>query len=244
MGKLLTPYQFFSLGDTAITINFGNTIDEEINKQVIARYHQLQVNPLPGMLEAVPAYSSLTIYYDVCSLTKKIEPGKTVYDWMKEQVQQWLIEEVATEEKESRNIKIPVCYEDEFATDIRYLANTKNISVEDVIQLHTSKKYKVYMLGFLPGFSYMGEVDEKIEMPRKPQPVSVKAGSIGIAGKQTGIYPLSSPGGWQIIGRTPLKLFDVDQEDPTLIKLGDTVQFYSITKKEFNNLITIGQPTS
>ena len=115
-------------------------------------------------------------------------------------------------------------------------ADTKNkISVEEIIHLHASTTYRVYMLGFLPGFAYMGMVDEKIATPRKQFPAPVEAGSIGIAGRQTGIYPLNSPGGWQIIGRTPLKLFDKEKNDPTLFKTGDTVQFYSITKDEFEN---------
>ena len=116
------------------------------------------------------------------------------------------------------------------------LASTKNILVDEVIQIHVSKKYKVYMLGFLPGFPYMGAVDEQIAMPRKATPVNIKEGSVGIAGKQTGIYPLASPGGWQIIGRTPLSLFDTTREEPTLLRAGDIVQFYSISKNEFEGI--------
>jgi inhibitor of KinA len=227
------PYRIFPLGDSAITIDFGNYIDEALNKEVIARFNQLQEQPLAGMTEAIPAYSSITVYYDIMVLKKKKPLHQTVYEWMRQQLEERLQQPVQQNQIKERRLRIPVCYDEEFALDIQHLATTKNISVDEVIQIHTAKPYKVYMLGFLPGFAYMGEVDEKIIMPRKPQPVNIVAGSVGIAGKQTGIYPLTSPGGWQIIGRTPLKLFDTTREEPTLLRAGDRVQFYSITKNEF-----------
>ena len=144
-------------------------------------------------------------------------------------------EEIIQETTQQRKISIPVCYSRAFAPDIEFIASEKNISIEKIIQLHTSKSYTVYMIGFLPGFSYMGEVAEAIAIPRKIQPVSVAAGSVGIAGKQTGIYPLESPGGWQIIGRTPLKIFDKGKSDPVLLQPGDEIQFYSISEDEFKN---------
>lgn len=235
MNHPVFPYRIFSLGDAAITIDFGNRINEAINDEVVARFYQLQQDPLPGMIEAVPAYSSLTIYYDVLMLRKKIPTSQTVYDWMKGQIKDRFKQEAQQVIEKKRIMKIPVCYDEEIGIDIKYLATSKNLSVETVVKIHTSKVYRVYMLGFLPGFAYMGELDEKIAMPRKPQPVKVAAGSVGIAGKQTGIYPLTSPGGWQIIGRTPLKLFDGNSIPPTLLKAGDTVQFYSISRDEFEN---------
>ncbi|MBK7561275.1 MAG: 5-oxoprolinase subunit PxpB [Chitinophagaceae bacterium] len=227
------PYRLFPLGDAAITVDFGNCIDEIINNEVIARFRQLQLQPIPGMIEAVPAYSSLTIYYDVWALKNIKTMGQTVFEWMKHQLLERLQQPIEPYEIHERQIQIPVCYAEEFATDIRHLAAKKNISVEEVVHIHTAKNYKVYMLGFLPGFAYMGEVDESIAMPRKPQPVGMVAGNVGIAGKQTGIYPLASPGGWQIIGRTPVKLFDAENEAPTLLRAGDCVQFYSITKEHY-----------
>ena len=227
------PYRIFPLGDAAITVDFGNRIDETINNEVIARFNQLRQAPLPAMIEAVPAYSTLSVYYDIISLKKKIPPGQTIYEWMKGQLEERFKQPVRQDQITGRLLKIPVCYDEEFARDIQTLASSKNILVEEVIQIHVSKKYKVYMLGFLPGFPYMGEVDERIAIPRKAQPVKIKEGDVGIAGKQTGIYPLASPGGWQIIGRTPFKLLDVTGEEPTLLRAGDTVQFYSITTNEF-----------
>ena len=229
-------YQILPLGDAALTIDFGNLIDESINKKIIALFHKLQHNPIRGMVEAVPAYSSLTIYYDLISLYKKVPDGKTVYEWMKDQTENFLKEKTEIEIKEETSVIIPVCYDKEFASDIDHIAGQKNISPEEIVQIHTSGSYRVYMLGFLPGFAYMGEVNDIISIPRKPTPQNVIAGSVGIAGKQTGVYPLNSPGGWQIIGRTPVKMFDKEKKEPTLVKAGDIVRFTSIRKDEFENI--------
>jgi inhibitor of KinA len=135
-----------------------------------------------------------------------------------------------------RTLKIPVCYEAAFAPDLAELATEKNLTTDEVIRLHTNTVYRVYMIGFLPGFPYMGKVDGRMATPRRSSPrTSIPAGSVGIAGEQTGIYPLSSPGGWNIIGRTPIRLFDKDRPEPVLLQPGDAVQFYSITEDEFND---------
>jgi inhibitor of KinA len=232
----LLSYRVFPLGDSAITLDFGNVIDETINRKVIDLFHSLKKEPLPGMIEIVPAYSSLTVYYDVCQLRKSVSSDKTVSEWMIDQLEKRIQLPLLQNNSLSRLIKIPVCYEKDFALDIEEIAKEKNIPVDEVISIHTSKTYRVYMLGFLPGFPYMGETDEQIKMPRKIQPRQrVEAGSIGIAGRQTGIYPLASPGGWQIIGCTPLKMFDAKREEPTFLEIGDTVQFFSISKNEFEN---------
>jgi inhibitor of KinA len=255
MNSPVVPYQIFPVGDSAITIDFGNCIDEKINREVITRFHQLQAQPIPGMIEAVPAYSSLTIHYDVLALKKKTAAGQTAAQWMAQELQVRLQEPIEQWESAERLVRIPVCYEKEWAPDISLLAATSKLSIADIIQLHTAKNYKVYMLGFLPGFPYLGEVDERIAIPRKQQPVNVVAGSVGIAGRQNGIYPMASPGGWQIIGTTPLQLFkatpnhppvsdevsasenpELSITEPTLLKAGDSVQFYSITKEEFDEI--------
>jgi len=232
----LSLYRFYSLGDSAITLDFGNVIDEAVNRKVLALFHSISKMPLTGMVEAVPAYSSLTIYYDVCQLRKTVPATMTVSEWMIGQFEQRLEKQEPENDPVSKHIKIPVCYEKDFATDMEEIALVKNISVEEIIRIHTSMPYRVYMLGFLPGFAYMGQVDQKIEMPRRSQPRQrVEAGSVGIAGRQTGVYPLVSPGGWQIIGRTPLKLFEANNNEPVLLMAGDTVQFYSISKHEFES---------
>jgi len=237
-----SPYRIFSLGDSAITLDFGNVIDEKINQYIIALFYQLKEKPLQGMIEAVPAYSSLTIYYNPFLVQKIIRENKTSCEWITDQLEKRIQLPLEQNENKPSVIKIPVCYDKEFGADLELIANEKDISIDEVIKIHLSKAYRVYMLGFLPGFSYMGQVDERIEMPRKTQPrQKVEAGSVGIAGKQTGIYPVASPGGWQIIGRTPLKLFDMNlankenTESICLLHPGDEVMFYSITKDEFKN---------
>ncbi|MEI9944304.1 MAG: 5-oxoprolinase subunit PxpB [Chitinophagaceae bacterium] len=232
MNDTTATYRVFPLGDSAFTIDFGNFIDISVNKKVISLFNYLQKEKLENILEVVPAYSSLTIYYDVLGIKKKY-PGQRACELMKKTLEEILLKNIPGENDASTVTRIPVLYDGE---DLLFISQEKNITVDEIIQIHSATNYRVYMLGFLPGFAYMGEVDERIAAPRKQQPrLKVEAGSVGIAGKQTGIYPSASPGGWQIIGRTPLKLFDATKENPTLLKAGDMVQFYSITKDEFKN---------
>jgi inhibitor of KinA len=233
----LPSYKISSLGDNAVIIDFGNIIDEKINKLVHSVFFQLQNEPIPGMIEAMPAYSSLTIFYDVF-LAKEFMTNKseTVFDWVSDHLKKY----IATENLETGDpellIDIPVCYDKEYGIDLDFISSQNNISVEEIIHLHSSAIYRVYMLGFLPGFAYMGLVNEKISSPRKQQPTLVEPGNVGIAGRQTGIYPFRSPGGWQIIGKTPFKLFDKEKVNPVLFKPGDNVKFHSITKDEFEDI--------
>ena len=231
--NLSFPYRIYPLGDSALTLDFGNKVDEAVNKEVLTLFHNLKKLQLPEMIDIIPAYSSLSIFYNVPSL-RKIIPGKiTVYEWMKGRLEDFLNTAIVTDTETSRLISIPVCYDKEFGTDLDFISRLKNISTEDIIRLHTLTKYRVFMLGFLPGFPYMGITDNQIAVPRKKQPEQVMTGSVGIAGRQTGIYPMASPGGWQIIGRTALRLFEPDKEYVTLLKPGDMVEFYSISKEEY-----------
>jgi inhibitor of KinA len=235
MNYAIPPYRIFPLGDQAITVDFGQVVDEAINKQVLCLFYDLTNNPLPGITEIVPAYSSLTIYYDLSILYKNFAK-KGVYDHLvyllSKRIEQLTYD---TPFLACRTITIPVCYEDEYAPDIKPLAELTNHTVDEIIAIHTSRYYRVYMIGFLPGFAYMGEVDQRICMGRKQEPAMVQPGSVGIAGSQTGIYPLASPGGWQIIGRTPVTIFDKTKEDPVYLKIGDSVQFKAISKHEFES---------
>ena len=215
----LVQMNIYPLGDRALTLEFGNVIDENINDRVIALFEELKSRKIKGITDLVPAYCSLTLHFD----------GK--YNDVKELVEEIIAgkagrREELTASPSPRQIKIPVCYDKAFGTDLETIAALNNITVDEIIALHSNKTYRVYMLGFLPGFPYMGITDPKIEIQRKPQPVMVKTGAVGIAGKQTGIYPLDSPGGWQIIGRTPMKLFDPLNENPSLLKPGDEVSFH------------------
>ena len=226
-------YKIFFISEFAATIDFGNVIDEEINKRIIALFDQFCHFPPEGMIEAIPAYSSLTIYFDLPSLRKKLSPHQRLDEWIIEELHRQMRDDVKWFIEEKNIVRIPVCYENEFAIDLMWMSTEKNVPVEEIIHLHHSKQYRVYMLGFLPGFAYMAEVDEIIAIPRKPQPQIISAGSVGIAGRQTGIYPFNSPGGWQIIGRTPVKMFDNNKL--CLLKAGDYVEFYPITRNEFED---------
>jgi inhibitor of KinA len=228
-------YQLFGLGDTALVVDFGNRIDEDLNRRVLRYATALKEAAIPGTIEIVPAYSSITLYYDPLTISKSVPTGTSIQAWVKEKLTQALVLNLAVPTAEERQIRIPVCYAEEYAPDLAALAARKNLSPDDVIRIHSSQNYRVYMLGFLPGFTYMGKVEESIAIPRKTQPVPVQAGSVGIAGRQTGIYPLASPGGWYIIGRTPLRLFDPSRENPVLLAPGDHVQFFTISKDEFTD---------
>jgi inhibitor of KinA len=226
-------YTILPLGDGALTVSFGNAVDEGINEKVLRLFYQVKATSFPFVLDVVPAYGSLTIYYDVLFLHTK---NKSAFEQMKETVLPFLQEAMGNKKSTGRAITIPVCYAKTFSLDIEGMASQKNLSADEIVQLHTGKNYRVYMIGFLPGFPYMGKVDSRIATPRKNNPRTlVPAGSVGIAGEQTGIYPLASPGGWNIIGRTPLKLFDPNKSDPVLLQPGDNVTFVSITEDEFED---------
>ena len=227
------PYTIYACGDHAITVDFGNLIDETINRHVHLLFGQLKQQNTTGIKDVIPAYSSITIVYDVVA-TKKTYPGDTAYNTVLKIIKDTLAITQQVAEEIADTVKIPVCYDPDLALDLYEMAAQKNIPVQTIIQLHCSMPYRVFMLGFLPGFAYMGTVPTALETPRKNTPrTNVPAGSVGIAGKQTGIYPFESPGGWNIIGQTPLKLFDVNRRDAVLLQPGQQVQFYPITSEEF-----------
>jgi inhibitor of KinA len=228
---MLPSYVIFPLGDSAMTLDLGNCIDEQHNIRALRVYDQLTGRGLSGVYDIIAAYSSVTVFFDPTVLRR-------------EEVQV-LLEEAWRESgvffsnglpSADRVIHIPVCYEGEYAPDIEWVAREKGMTSSQVVEVHVSGLYRVYMIGFLPGFSYMGTVDERLQLPRKRLPVPVVAGGVGIAGQQTGIYPLNSPGGWQIIGRTPVRQFDVSRDPPVLLRAGDQVQFHAISFAEFRAL--------
>lgn len=221
------------MGDSAITFEFGNQISESINRQVVSLFYHLRKLNLHGILDIIPAYCSITFVYDVLVVRKKT--SGLASQFMREQVEEELKKANWNMELPSNSLEIPVCYDELLAPDLVWLAKEKKLSLKKFIQKHSDKTYRVHMIGFLPGFAYMGKVDKSISIPRKSKPaVLVKAGSVGIAGEQTGIYPMDSPGGWNIIGRTPLQLFNARKEEPVLLKAGDEVRFIPITLKEFH----------
>jgi inhibitor of KinA len=227
-----TAYHIYACGDSALTIELSNVMDELINEQILSLFHCLQKQKNKFIKDIIPAYSSLTVIYYVIEIKKHHD---NAFIFIRDWIENILAKQYLQVTIDHRLITIPVCYDTSLALDIIELAAQKNISVQELIHLHTQKKYRVYMIGFLPGFAYMGKVDERIAAPRKSTPrTNIIAGSVGIAGEQTGIYPLDSPGGWNIIGRTPLKMFDATKEQPTFLQAGDEVEFVSISLEEFN----------
>jgi inhibitor of KinA len=216
-----------------LLFSYGNIIDKTVNENILALHRKINAKPFPGFIESVPAYASLAVFYDTVFI-RQSHPG-SAFEFVKEVIVNLSKENIAIHgNKENKVITIPVHYNGE---DLAYVASLHRLTIEEVISLHANTTYHVYMTGFLPGFAYMGTVDEKIVTPRKDKPrLNVSAGSVGIAGEQTGIYPFDSPGGWQIIGATPLKIFDKEKEDPCLLKAGYTVQFTAIDKNDFEKL--------
>jgi inhibitor of KinA len=213
----------------------------------------LQAHRYPGFLDIIVAYSSVSIYYDptVVRCSKLNNSNGVYYGLEGLLIRAWeetdeMTDETGegqqTSEAKGHFFRIPVCYEREYAPDLEGVAKEKGLSQEEVVGLHTSVIYRVYMVGFLPGFPYMGRTDARLEIGRKKQPVSVKPGGIGIVGVQTGIYPLNSPGGWQIIGRTPMPLFNLHEDPPIRLQAGDRVEFYPVSKKEFGDYVPGSKP--
>ena len=230
------PYTIFPLGDKALTIDFGNVVDEAVNDKVLRLYRQMKRKNISYITDLVPAYSSLTLHYDLAALYQEKPRDKTAFETLAGLVGSLGWEEEENVMPERRILEIPVCYDPEFGPDIEMMASEKALLPDELVRLHTDRQYRIYMIGFLPGFAYMGRVNERISHPRRDQPRHlVAAGSVGIAGVQTGIYPLESPGGWNIIGRTPVRLFDPQKKEPVFFQAGDEIKFYSITRDEFEN---------
>ncbi len=225
----LKNIKIFPLGDNALTVSFGNEISPELNNPVLKLAQFFEQNQFPGLIEIVPAYASLSIFYDVLMVRRNFPEFSTAFSAVKSFAENALQNLNEITASNSRLIKIPVSFAKEFALDLEFVGLTNNLTPKEVIEIFTVQKYRVYMLGFLPGFAYMGEVDDRINTPRKQTPrLKVPKGSVGIAGKQTGIYSLASPGGWQIIGKTKVELFTPEAKTPTFLQAGDLVKFYAI----------------
>ena len=213
-------------------VSFDNIIDATINEKVIALQQAFAKSFFPGFGETVPAYSSLAVFYDTVAIKKYNPAINSAFDLVKEYTEQLIaaLDDTITQNDESI-ITVPVYYNGD---DLGEVAKQHAITIAELVNIHTEKIYRVFMIGFQPGFAYMGKLDERIATPRKTTPRTlVPAGAVGIAGFQTGIYPFSSPGGWQLIGQTPLKIFDKEKINPCLFKAGDSIKFVSISKAEF-----------
>ena len=220
--------RIYNIHDQAITIEFAAEISEAKNMQVIALQHAIESNPFKGLIECVPAYGSLTVYF---SENISVTAVRVLLSELIAQV----ADTIHPSSLLGNQICIPVCYDPSLGTDLPWVSSHLNLSLEEIISLHTSVAYRVYMIGFIPGFPYMGTIPEQLEVPRKQTPsLKIPMGSVAIAGKQTGIYPAEVPGGWQVIGRTPLRMFDPSQSPCSFLNAGDIVQFKPITLEAFN----------
>ncbi|WP_238899021.1 5-oxoprolinase subunit PxpB [Clostridium sp. YIM B02500] len=220
------------ISETAALVEFGRKISEDINKKVRTFCTYLDEKPFYGMVEYVPAFTSVSVIYNPLDMDSEApyEVVKAILDNIISKLDFSLGDE-------EHIVEIPVCYGGEFGQDIEQVAKINNITVDEVIKIHSEGKYLVYMIGFAPGFPYLGGMSEKIAAPRRESPrIAIPAGSVGIAGMQTGVYPIETPGGWQLIGKTPLKLFDLKRNSKSLLKAGDIVKFYPISYEEYVQL--------
>lgn len=218
-------YTFLQNGDTAVTVQFENEISEKVNGCVTALARNVENKHIHGVVELIPTFTSLTVIYN---------PLLVSSEKLKCQIKKLIPTQLSNDERKKTIYRIPVCYDGEFAPDIQNVTEHNGISREKVVELHTSRNYLIYMLGFLPGFAYLGGLDERLYTPRLKSPrQEIFAGAVGIGGEQTGIYPVPSPGGWQLIGRTPVRVYDKEKESPVLYKAGDYIRFYSISADEY-----------
>ena len=231
------------LGDSALIVQLGEGISPSIHELVRNLSALLNVHPFEGFIESVPAYNNLTVYYNPVvvhqsRINKSAHRHASSTPYQKVSIYlSDLIQQIGDKEFfEERVVTIPVAYGGVFGPDLVDLAKYHGLSVEEVIQLHSEGDYLVYMIGFAPGFPFMGGLSERIATPRKETPrLAIVPGSVGIAGKQTGVYPLETPGGWQIIGRTPLDLFLPTITPPTLLQSGDKIRFVPISPEEYDH---------
>ena len=222
-----TELNFLSAGDQSLVIQLGNSIDLEINQTTRALSYSIEQNSIAGVIELIPSYRSILINFDatIISISELKEICSDNYYNLKN-----------IELPKPKTVEIPTLYGGEYGPDIEFVANNAKLSIEEVINIHTKNTYPIYMIGFTPGFPYLKGLDQKLNTPRLKTPrTSINEGSVGIADNQTGIYPVKSPGGWQIIGRTPLKLFSPNKKNPFIFNIGDNIKFIPISnEKEFS----------
>ena len=234
------------LGDSALVVRLRERFDdapEQTLDTVLRAFQQLQNAAIPGVIELAPAYTSVTAFFDPITVAKAAETPDKVFDRLAARIRTAVAagadrgrHRTATQRR-VRLVEIPVCYDREFALDIDDVARRAAISPGDVIRLHSIAEYRVACIGFVPGFPFLAGLPKELATPRRDVPrKQIPPGSVGIGGAQTGIYPLRSPGGWNLIGRTPLRLFDPQKNPPALLRAGERVRFRKISRDEFEAL--------
>jgi len=215
-------------------ITLGDAIDESTNRRVRAISALLDERALPCILDQVPAFASLAVHYDP-ALVEGSDDDESPYERLVRILEDALATIHEDELRPARVVEIPVCYGGDLGPDLDDVARQHNIGTGEVVRIHSSGEYLVYMVGFMPGFAYLGGLAAELVTPRRSSPrTAVPAGAVGIGGQQTGVYPLVSPGGWNLIGRTPLRMFDATRENASLLETGDRVRFVPISRKDFD----------
>ena len=223
--------KYLIAGDRALVVEFGDKIEEEVNSKIRSLTVAIEQEGIVGINETIPTYRSLMVIYDpmIMELARLIEAIKSIISRMHE-----------LKLPDAKVIEIPTLYGGEYGPDIEFVADHNKITIDEVIKIHTDNEYLIYMIGFTPGFPYLGGMSDKIQAPRLQNPrTKIPFGSVGIAGKQTGIYPVESPGGWQLIGRTPVKLYDPCRKEPVLLNAGDYIKFVQIDEDEYKLIETL-----
>lgn len=220
--------KFLLTGDTSLSVEFGNEISTAINARIRAFNIALAKSGIKGIVETVPTYRALMVHYD---------PSVILYDDLVARMKKLLSKLDDIEIPPSDVLEVPVLYGGEMGPDLAFVAEHAGKTEEEIIAVHSAPEYLIYMLGFTPGFTYLGGMDKSIATPRLATPrVLIPGGSVGIAGEQTGVYPIDSPGGWQLIGRTPLKMYDADRATPILPVAGGYIKFKPISQAEFDKI--------
>lgn len=218
--------RFFPAGDSALVAEFGREIDEAVNGQVHAMAGWIMEAAIPGVREVLPTFRSLMVYYD---------PGRISYRHLVRRLSRFSGQQHLTGRTDREILEVPCCYDGPDLDDMEQLTG---LSREEIIAIHSGVDYKIYMMGFLPGFVYLGGLDPRICAPRLQTPrTRIEPGSVGIGGNQTGVYPVASPGGWRILGCTPLKFYDPDREKPILCRAGQYLRFVPISRAEYERLV-------
>lgn len=230
--QLEMHYRLHPLGDHGVVIQLGKDISTEIQRAVQTVTAFLESHPTNWIIEYLPAYTTVAIFYDPMKVP--FSSDVLPYDYVCSQLKHWLTKLKPADFVSQKVVEIPVCYGGAFGPDLAFVAKHNGLTPNQVIEIHTSGNYLVHMIGFAPGFPYIGGMSEKIAAPRRASPrLKIPAQSVGIAGKQTGMYPIETPGGWQIIGRTPIPLFRPNNQTPSLLQAGDRVKFKPIGLEEY-----------